>query len=190
MTINASCADALLAYVLGTVKAKRTMEEEATEIERAHDSLLKEHPEKEHEWLEEHDRRGALLKQREEEQDSYCPLAMAVEQQSELSISSPIRRKHSKVESPPYTVAGVERSVYRKGWEQAMQSEFEGCMKTGTFSMKDRVPERRKPVGSKWCLDYKTDKEEKITKFKARLVARGFTQIRNVDYTHSSSRCP
>ena len=39
-------------------------------------------------------------------------------------------------------------------------------------------------------FDYKTDKEGKITKFKSRLVARGFTQIRDVDYTHSSSPCP
>ena len=36
----------------------------------------------------------------------------------------------------------------------------------------------------------KTDKEGEITKFKARLVARGFTQIRDVDYCHSSSPCP
>ena len=37
---------------------------------------------------------------------------------------------------------------------------------------------------------YETDKEENITKFKARLVARGFTQICDVDYTHSSSLRP
>ena len=47
-------------------------------------------------------------------------------------------------------------------------------MKTGTFHMVDRVPKGRKPVSSKWCFDYTTDKEEK-NKFKARLVARGFT---------------
>ena len=63
-------------------------------------------------------------------------------------------------------------------------------MNTGTFSMVDRVPKRRKPVGTKWYFDYKTDKEGKTTMFKSRLVARGFTQIRNVDYTHSSSPCP
>ena len=56
-----------------------------------------------------------------------------VKQQPELSIPSPIGRKPSEVEPPPHTVAGIERYVYRKGWEQAMQSEFEGHMKTGTF---------------------------------------------------------
>ena len=56
--------------------------------------------------------------------------------------------------------------------------------------MVNRVPKGRKPVSSKWCFDYTTDKEGKITKFKARLVARGFTQIREVDYAHSSSPCP
>ena len=71
-----------------------------------------------------------------------------------------------------------------------MRPEVEGYMETGTFSMVDRVPEGRKPVDSKWCSDYETDKDGKITKFKARLVTRGFTQIRNVDYTHSSFLCP
>ena len=65
-----------------------------------------------------------------------------------------------------------------------MNSEFDGHMKTGTFSMVDRVPKIRKHVGSKWCFDYKTDTEGNITTFKARLVAREFTQIRNVDYIH------
>ena len=56
--------------------------------------------------------------------------------------------------------------------------------------MVDRVPKGRKPVSSKWCFGYKTDNKGKVTKLKARLVARGFTQIRDVDYTHSSSPCP
>ena len=63
-----------------------------------------------------------------------------------------------------------------------MQSKFDGYMKTRTFYLVDRLPKGRKPVSFKWCFDYKTDKEGKITKFKARLVARGFTKIRDVDY--------
>ena len=151
--MSTSCANALLTYAMRTVEAKRTVEEEAAKIEQAHDSLLEERLKKEREWFEELEMRGALLEQCEDGQNSDSPLAMVVEQQPEPSISSPIGRKPSEVESPPRTVAGVKRSVYRSGWEQATQSEFEGHTKTGTFSMVDRVPEGCKPVGSKWCFD-------------------------------------
>ena len=43
------------------VEAKKTMEEKAAEIEQAHDSLLGERLEKEREWLEDLERRDALL---------------------------------------------------------------------------------------------------------------------------------
>ncbi|CAB1116999.1 unnamed protein product [Ectocarpus sp. CCAP 1310/34] len=49
---------------------------------------------------------------------------------------------------------------------------------------------RARGVSPKWCFSWKTNKEGKIDKFKARLVARGFSQIPNVDYFHSSSPCP
>ena len=112
------------------------------------------------------------------------------EQNPELSIPSPIRKQPSEVESPPLSVAGVERSMNRKGWEAAMKSEFDGHTKTGTFSMVNLVPKGRKSVSLKWCFSSKTYEKGKITKLKARLVdARGFTQIRDVDYTHSSSPC-
>ena len=129
------------------------------------------------------------MKQREEDQGPDCPLAMAAKHQSQLSIPSPIGKKPNEAESPPHSAAGIKWSVYRKGWEEAMQSEFDGHMKAGTFHMVDRVPKGRKSASSNWCFDYKMDKEGKATKFKARLVARGFTQIRDVDYTHSSSPC-
>ncbi|CAB1111413.1 unnamed protein product [Ectocarpus sp. CCAP 1310/34] len=107
----------------------------------------------------------------------------------ELS-ESPIGKRPSDVEAPPMTVAGVAKSVYREGWEQAMREEFEGHLGTGTFSFVDGAPEGRRPVSSKWCFSWKTNKEGKINKFKARLVARRFSQIPNVDYSHSSSPCP
>ena len=61
MATNSFCAGALLAYAMRSVEAKRTVEEEAAKIERAHDSLLVERLEKEREWLEKLERHGALL---------------------------------------------------------------------------------------------------------------------------------
>ena len=123
-------ADALVAH------AQRTVEE-VTAIERVHSLLLEERLEEEHkgfreitEWLKED---GPPLERHEEELDSDCPLAMAAEQNPELSIPSPIGKQLSEVESPPLSVAGLERSVYLKGWEEAMESEFDGHTKTGTF---------------------------------------------------------
>ena len=185
--MSTDTADALLTH------ARRTGEED-TDTERVHDLLLEGRLEEEHEglgemmeWLEED---GPALERREEAQDPNCPLAMAAEQDHEISTPAPIGKQPSEVESPPLSGVGVERSVYRKGWEEALKSEFDGHTKTCTFSMVDRVPKGRKPVSSKWCFGYKTDTKGKITKLKARLVARGFTQIRDVDYTHSSSPCP
>ena len=60
LTMSASYAD-LLAYAMRAVEVKKTMGEKAAEIELAHDSLLKDSLEKEREWLEELERRGALL---------------------------------------------------------------------------------------------------------------------------------
>ena len=59
--MSAFYADALLAYAMRTLETKRTVEEEAAEIERAHDLLLEERLKKECELLEKLERRGALL---------------------------------------------------------------------------------------------------------------------------------
>ena len=61
LTMRASYVDALLAYAMRAMEAKETIEEKAVEIEQAHDLLLEERLEKEHEWLEKLKRRGALL---------------------------------------------------------------------------------------------------------------------------------
>ena len=78
-------ADALLAH------AERTVEED-TAIERVHGLLLEERLEEEHKWLGEitelSEEDGPPLERREEELDSDCPLAMAAEQNPDLSIPS------------------------------------------------------------------------------------------------------
>ena len=46
------------------------------------------------------------MKQRKKEQGPDCPLTMAAEDQSELSIPPPTGKKENEVESPPHSVAG------------------------------------------------------------------------------------
>ena len=99
-------------------RMQRTEAKEAEETERVHDLLLEERLEEERKWLDElqdwFEGHALRAKQREEEQGPDCPLAMAAEYQSELSIPSPIGKKPNEAKSPPHSVARVERSVYRK----------------------------------------------------------------------------
>jgi len=44
------------------------------------------------------------------------------------------------------------------------------------------VPKDRKIVSTKWVFSIKRDENNNITKFKARLVARGFSQIFGIDF--------
>ncbi|CAB1115565.1 unnamed protein product [Ectocarpus sp. CCAP 1310/34] len=71
-----------------------------------------------------------------------------------------------------------------------MKKEIDGHDKTGTFTKVKELPEGRKAIGSKWMFAWKTNETGLIVDFKARMVARGFSQIPGIDFHHSSSACP
>eukprot|EP00752_Nemacystus_decipiens_P011252 g10000.t1 len=108
----------------------------------------------------------------------------------QLSIPTPIGQKPSDVEAVPLTYKDVQNSKYQPLWDAAMKKEMSGHDKTGTFSKIERLPEGRKAVSAKWIFSHKTNADGVITDFKARMVARGFSQIPGVDFHHSSSACP
>lgn len=60
-----------------------------------------------------------------------------------------------------------------------MEDEYNSLISNQTWSIVRRTPDMR-PVKSKWILKLKLD--EDVAKFKARLVARGYTQRAGVGY--------
>eukprot|EP00903_Cladosiphon_okamuranus_P011519 g10846.t1 len=110
--------------------------------------------------------------------------------QPELSTTSPIGHNPSEVEALPLTYRDVKRSKYRVLWDEAIKEELGGQDETGTFSKVLDLPDGRKAVSSKWVFAWKVDENGLIADFKARLVARGFSQIPGVDFNLSSSPCP
>ena len=40
----------------------------------------------------------------------------------------------------------------------------------------------RKPIGSKWVFKKKTNAEGKVEKYKARLIAKGYSQVSGIDF--------
>ena len=66
-------------------------------------------------------------------------------------------------------------------WEEAIRKELSSLEKMGTWRLVKRTPNTN-VVDSKWVLRIKKNSASEIDKYKARLVARGFTQIYGVDY--------
>jgi hypothetical protein len=68
-----------------------------------------------------------------------------------------------------------------KEWECAMQKEYDSLMTNNTWTLVP-LPASRKPVSCKWVFKIKQGANGEVERYKARLVARGFTQTYGVDY--------
>jgi hypothetical protein len=83
--------------------------------------------------------------------------------------------------SDPVTLAEAQASPEWPQWEEAIQAELQSLEDTGTRTVED-LPADRRPISAKWVFNTKRDAYGRPLKHKARLVARGFTQIHGVDY--------
>jgi transposase InsO family protein len=66
-------------------------------------------------------------------------------------------------------------------WKEAIAKELAALRAAGTWKVVER-PMHRNVVDSKWVFRVKKNAGGEIEKWKARLVARGFTQVYGVDY--------
>lgn len=71
-------------------------------------------------------------------------------------------------------------------WRKAIDDEYKSLIKNGTWSMCD-LPSGRKSISCKWVFKIKYTSSGQVEKYKARLVARGFTQEKGFDYNHTYS---
>jgi transposase InsO family protein len=84
------------------------------------------------------------------------------------------------VEEPQTYKAAIE-SVHSKEWEHAMKSELQSLEHMGTWELVPK-PENRDIVKGKWVFKVKRNSDGTIKKFKARYVAKGYSQTHGVDY--------
>ena len=69
-------------------------------------------------------------------------------------------------------------------WEAAMAEELGQFVRTELYDTVDR-PRGRKVIGSKWVYKRKRGPDGQVVKYKARLVAQGFTQVEGIDYNET-----
>ncbi|KAG7564815.1 Retrotransposon Copia-like N-terminal [Arabidopsis suecica] len=86
-------------------------------------------------------------------------------------------------ESEPKTFLEAVRS---EKWHGPMNEELQTCVDTGTFSVVS-LPAGKQPIGCRWVYKIKHNADGTIDRYRARLVAKGYTQQEGVDYIDTFS---
>ena len=73
-----------------------------------------------------------------------------------------------------------------KKWLDAAKSELEALARNGTFELVE-LPNGSTAIGSKWVWKTKVDDQNRIVRYKARLVAQGFRQRPGIDFNETFS---
>ena len=71
-------------------------------------------------------------------------------------------------------------------WKQAMKIEYDSLSDNKTWDVV-KTPEDKQVVGGKWVYSKKFNKNNDFTKYKARYVARGFSQVSGINYYETFS---
>jgi hypothetical protein len=67
-------------------------------------------------------------------------------------------------------------------WKEAIEAELASLKKREVFSSVIHTPPRTFPVGFKWVSIRKRNENNEVLRYKARLVAQGFTQRPGIDF--------
>eukprot|EP00873_Tetraselmis_striata_P018760 jgi/Tetstr1/439024/TSEL_027516.t1 len=81
----------------------------------------------------------------------------------------------------PDTIKQALAGKYHKEWRASIVSELRSLRARNTFAYA-RLPVGRHAIGNKWVFKVKANSDGSVNRFKARLVAQGFSQQAGVDY--------
>lgn len=87
----------------------------------------------------------------------------------------------SPEEQDPYNLEIALSSNNSHKWKQAMDSEYKSLIENNTWTLTD-LPAGKKAIPCKWVYKTKLDADGNITKYKARLVIKGYEQRKGIDY--------
>ena len=87
------------------------------------------------------------------------------------------------VSNLPDCYSKATNSIDADKWVKAMESEMESMKENKVYELQE-LPKGKKVVGSRWVYNIKDDPNKEPV-YKARFVAKGFSQIEGVDYLNT-----
>ena len=92
----------------------------------------------------------------------------------------------SRCSEEPLTFQQAVSSPMKAKWKEATEKEMRSLVENDVWELV-QPPVNRKIVGSKWVFKVKHDGDGRVERYKARLVAQGYTQQRGADYDETFS---
>ncbi|PKI60600.1 hypothetical protein CRG98_019076 [Punica granatum] len=95
--------------------------------------------------------------------------------------SGPKPEKNGKRRAQFREPASYQEAVRDRRWRDAMGEEIRALELNETW-MIEQLPPGKHPIGCKWIYKVKCRADGSVERYKAQLVAKGFTQIEGIDY--------
>ena len=122
--------------------------------------------------------------------DEHVPTVVDDMKSSHVELRSKRQRKEFSfgnefytylIEDEPSSYTEAISSTEALFWKDAIKTELDSILKNQTWELVD-LPSGEKPIGHQWIFKRKYFPDGSIEKYKARLVAKSFSQKQNVDY--------
>ncbi|GFS92960.1 retrovirus-related Pol polyprotein from transposon TNT 1-94 [Trichonephila clavipes] len=80
----------------------------------------------------------------------------------------------------------MEKSPQQESWRRAMDEEFSNLKLRNVWKL-TKLPPDKQLLGCRWVYNLKRDENGKVIRYKARLVAQGYSQIKGENYDETFS---
>ena len=94
--------------------------------------------------------------------------------------------------TPPATYNKAMKDIFKNNWAEAIDVELTALLDKGVLEFIDikDLPAGFVPLGTRWILVPKVDQSGFVSKFKARLVAKCYSQVQGVNYEETFAPVP
>ena len=103
----------------------------------------------------------------------------------DVTILAATTSTNSDISTAPTSLHEALQRPNATDWIEAIRWEVDSLTHTNTFVKVDQVPASFTPISSKFVFSLKKDVSGKVIRYKACLVAQGFSQQEGIDYTNT-----